>query len=86
MNLFRTSDLALAPFLVINGLEFLATELSQDDENEVVFVFNDVQNRGRDLAMLWHRSAEKTYHGLWSYFRGELGRAKKTNALLGNKK
>jgi len=77
MTLFKTPDLALAPFLAINGLVYVATEVNPDNPSEILFIFDDKEGRGRDLSMLFHRSEEKLYHSYWSFFRGELGRAKK---------
>jgi hypothetical protein len=77
INLFKTPDLALAPFLAISGLAYIATEVNPDNPEEILFVFQDDNNRGRDLSMLFHRSEEKLYHSYWAFFRGQLGLAKK---------
>lgn len=76
-SLFKTADLALAPFLTINGLIYIATELNPDNESEILFVFEDKDGRGRDLSMLFHRSDEKLYHSYWAFYRNQLALAKK---------
>lgn len=77
INLFKTADLALAPFLSMNGLTFIAAELDPDDENKILFVFDDPHSKGRDLSMLFHRSPEKLYHEYWGIYRNELAKAKR---------
>lgn len=77
IRLFRTSDLSLAPFLFLNGLIYVGTELDIKEANKIVFIFQDDNNLGRDLSMLFYRSEEKKYHDMWAFFRNELSKAKK---------
>jgi len=76
-NLYKTTNLALCPYLVMNGLEYTAYELSSENVNKVIFIFRDPHSKGPDIAMLFTRAPEKVYHNLWGYFRSQLANALK---------
>ena len=76
-KLYKTSNLALCPFLVMNGINYIGCEIDEDDPNKIVFIFRDDQNRAKDIAILFPRSNEHQYHSLWSYMRNQLSIAKK---------
>lgn len=82
-RLFKTANLALCPFLVKHGLEYIGTELEDGNETKIVFIFRDPQNRANDIAMLWPRSDEAAYHSTWAYFRNALSMALKKNFKKG---
>ena len=74
MKEFKTDNLALCPFLEMNGLKFLRTEVSvgKYDKPTVLFVFQDNLGQGRDLQLDFMRSEFKKYRDLMFFFRNEI--------------
>jgi hypothetical protein len=76
-KLFRSSDLSLVPYLSLQGLEYLGTELDPNDPKKILFVFSDPHGKAVDLTILFQRSESKIYHSLWSFYRSQLAAAKR---------
>jgi hypothetical protein len=78
-KVFRTDNLALAPYLLGQGLKYLGMEhsLGKNDRLVAVFLFEDPLGVGRDLQMDFMRSDEKKYRDAWFFFRNELERSVK---------
>lgn len=74
MKEFKTDSLALCPFLEMNGLKFLRTEVTvgKHDKPTVLFVFQDNLGQGRDLQLDFMRSEYKRYRDLLFFFRNEI--------------
>lgn len=74
MNEFKTDNLSLCPFLEMQGLKFLRTEVSvgKYDKPTVLFVFQDKLGQGRDLQLDFMRSDFKKYRDLLFFFRNEI--------------
>lgn len=74
MKEFKTDNLALCPFLEMNGLKFLRTEVTvgKHDKPTVLFVFQDNLGQGRDLQLDFMRSEFKRYRDLLFFFRNEI--------------
>lgn len=74
MREFKTDNLALCPFLEMNGLKFLRTEVTvgKHDKPTVLFVFQDSLGQGRDLQLDFMRSDYKRYRDLLFFFRNEI--------------
>lgn len=76
---FKTDNLALCPYLQLNGLKYLRAELSigKNDKPVVVFIFEDPREVGRDLELDFTRSEFKQYRDIFFFFRGEIERLKR---------
>jgi hypothetical protein len=76
---FKTDNLALCPFLEMNGLKFLRTEVDvgKNDRPTVLFVFQDNLGQGRDLQLDYMRSDFKRYRDLLFFFRNEIEKVNK---------
>lgn len=76
---FRTESLALCPYLEINGLRYLRSELAlgKNDSPVVSFVFEDPRGVGNDLSLDFIRSPEKKYRDLLFFFRNEIEKLKR---------
>lgn len=87
MNEFRTDNLALCPFLQLNGLKYLRAELAlgKNDRPVVSFVFEDPKGVGRDLELDFAKSSFKQYRDIFFFFRGEIERLKRQMELLEQK-
>ena len=74
MKEFKTDNLAVCPYLEMNGLKFLRTEVSvgKYDKPTVLFVFQDNLGQGRDLQLDFMRSDFKKYRDLLFFFRNEI--------------
>lgn len=74
MKEFKTDNLALCPYLEMNGLKFLRTEVTvgKHDKPTVLFVFQDSLGQGRDLQLDFMRSDYKRYRDLLFFFRNEI--------------
>lgn len=85
MKEFKTDNLALCPFLEMQGLKFLRTEvtLGKHDKPTVLFVFQDNLGQGRDLQMDFMRSDFKRYRDMLFFFRNEI---EKVNRSLNQKR
>ncbi len=76
---FKTDTLGLAPYLEMNGLRYLRSELTlgKHDKPVVVFVFEDKLGVGKDLELDFMRSNEKKYRDLTFFFRNEIEKLKR---------
>jgi hypothetical protein len=76
---FKTDNLALCPYLELNGLKYLRSELSlgKNDKPVVCFIFEDKLGIGRDLELDFVRSDEKRYRDLLFFFRNEIEKLKR---------
>jgi len=76
---FRTDSLALCPFLEMNGLKYIRSELGigKNDKPVVSFVFEDRLGVGKDLELDFVRSNEKRYRDLLFFFRNEIEKLKR---------
>jgi hypothetical protein len=76
---YRTDNLALCPFLQMNGLKYLRAELGLGklDKPVVSFIFEDALGVGRDLELEFMRSNEKKYRDLFFFFRNEIEKLKR---------
>lgn len=86
-NEYRTDNLALCPFLQMNGLKYLRAELSlgKNDRPVVSFVFDDPRGVGRDLELDFAKSPFKQYRDIFFFFRGEIERLKRQLEHLSRK-
>jgi hypothetical protein len=85
MKEFKTDNLALCPFLEMQGLKFLRTEVTvgKYDKPTVLFVFQDNLGQGRDFQLEFMRSEFKKYRDLMFFFRNEI---EKVNRSLNKRK
>jgi len=76
---YRTDNLALCPFIQMQGLKYLRAELSlgKYDKSVVVFIFDDPKGVGRDLELEFTRSEFKAYRDLFFFFRNEIEKIKR---------
>lgn len=76
---YRTDNLALCPFLEMNGLKYLCSEpgFGKNDRPVVWFIFNDPRGLGKDLELEFVRSDVKRYRDLFMFFRGEIEKMKR---------
>lgn len=76
---YITDSLALCPYLQMNGLKYLRSELSlgKNDKPVVSFVFEDKLGLGRDMEMDFMKSNEKRYRDLTFFFRNEIEKLKR---------
>ena len=78
-KLYRTDNLALCPYLILNGLKYLRSEISlgKYDKPVVSFIFEDKLGMGLDLELQYTRSDFKKYRDLFFFFRNEIEKIKK---------
>lgn len=76
---FSTDNLALAPYLQMNGLKYLRAEpaLGKNDKPVVNFIFEDPKGVGKDLELDFARSEVKQYRDLLFFFRNEIDKLKR---------
>ena len=71
-NHFTTDSLALCPYLAMNNLHYVGTEIGE--RGKTIFIFADPKNLGPNLSMDFMKSNERTYKNLWNFFRNELNK------------
>ena len=73
-NEFKTDQLAVCPYLLLNGLKYLRSEVSMNkyDKPVVVFIFEDIHGVGKDLELDFMRSDFKRYRDMLFFFRNEI--------------
>lgn len=78
-KVFKTDNLALCPFLMLNGMKYLKAEIAvgKNDKPVVCFVFEDLIGIGRDLEIEFVRSDFKKYRDLSFFFRNEIEKLKR---------
>ena len=76
---YKTDNLAICPFLQLNGLKYLRPELSlgKHDKPVVSFVFEDPLGLGRDLELDFVKSDFKKYRDMFFFFRNEIEKLKR---------
>ncbi len=76
---YKTDSLALCPYLEMNGLRYVRSELSigKNDKPVVSFIFEDKLGVGKDLELDFVRSNEKRYRDLLFFFRNEIENLKR---------
>lgn len=79
MQEFSTDNLALAPYLQMNGLKYVRAEpaIGKNDKPVVMFVFEDSKGIGKDLELDFARSDVKQYRDLLFFFRNEIDKLKR---------
>lgn len=76
---YRTDNLAVCPYLQMQGLKYLRSELSMGkyDKPVVSFVFEDPLGVGRDLELDFTKSDFKKYRDIFFFFRNEIEKLKR---------
>lgn len=79
MKEYKTENLALCPYLQMQGLKFVRAELGlgKYDKPVVSFVFEDQLGVGKDLELDFMRSDFKRYRDLTGFFRNEIEKLKR---------
>ena len=80
-SVYRTNSLALCPYLAINDLVYMGSEMNEN--REVVFMFKDPRNIGAELAMSFMKSKERMYKNMWNFFRNEIDATRKRVGMVG---
>lgn len=73
---FATSNLALAAYLYVKGLEYsgTGTTVGKNDKSMVVFKFADPLGVGKDLELDYMKSEFKLFRDSIYFFRNEIDR------------
>ena len=76
---YRTDNLALCPYLQMNGLHYKRAEieLGKNDKPVVSFIFEDPSGLGRDLELAYTDSEFKRYRDIFFFFRNEIEKLKR---------
>jgi hypothetical protein len=76
---YRTENLAVCPYLQMNGLKYLRAELSlgKHDKPVVSFTFEDPLGVGMDLELDFAKSDIKRYRDIFFFFRNEIEKLKR---------
>lgn len=76
---YRTDNLAVCPYLQMNGLKYIRSELSlgKNDKPVVSFVFEDSLGVGIDLELDFAKSDFKRYRDIFFFFRNEIEKLKR---------
>ena len=71
---FKTAQLAVCPYLKLNGLRYLRSEIAigKYDKPMVMFVFEDPRGVGKDLELDFFKSDFKQYRDMLFFFRNEI--------------
>ena len=79
MKEYRTDNLAVCPYLQMQGLKFVKAELSMGkyDKPVVSFVFEDPRGVGLDLELDFAKSDFKKYRDIFFFFRNEIEKLKR---------
>lgn len=79
MKEYRTDNLALCPYLHLQGMKYIRSEvgIGKGDKPVVQFVFEDPQGLGRDFELDFMRSNEKKYRDMLFFFRNEIEKLKR---------
>lgn len=78
-NIHRTDNLAVCPYLEMNGLKYIRAEISigKYDKPVVSFLFEDPLGVGRDLELDFSKSDFKKYRDIFFFFRNEIEKLKR---------
>lgn len=76
---YKTDILALCPYLQMNGLKYLRSDigLGKNDKPVVLFIFEDRLGMGKDLELDFMKSDVKRYRDLLFFFRNEIEKIKR---------
>lgn len=87
-KLFRTDNLALCPFLEMQGLRYSHAEWSvgRNNKSKVYFIFYDDKGAGRDLEISFRFSDFKKYRDLGFFYRAEIEKLRREIVLEDLKK
>ena len=78
MNIYKSDNLALAPYLTLNGLKYIKKEATKENGKiKIYFIFQDDENKGEQLSLDFNRSDFKQYRDLTLFFRTEIEKAKR---------
>lgn len=71
---FITDSLALAPYLLNNGLQYYETRMGvgKNNKKRILFVFLDPKHAGKDLERAFLNSVENKYKQSLHYFRNQI--------------
>lgn len=78
-NIYKTDNLAVCPYLEMNGLKYIQAEISigKYDKPVVSFLFEDPLGVGRDLELDFSKSDFKKYRDIFFFFRNEIEKLKR---------
>jgi hypothetical protein len=78
-NIYKTDNLAVCPYLEMNGLKYIRAEISigKHDKPVVSFLFEDPLGVGRDLELDFSKSDFKKYRDIFFFFRNEIEKLKR---------
>lgn len=81
---YKTENLAVCPYLQMQGLKFLRAELSlgKYDKPVVSFVFEDQLGVGLDLELDFSKSEFKRYRDMFFFFRNEIEKLKRQVEII----
>jgi len=81
MKQFKTDNLALCPYLEMEGLKYSHAEwgMGKNNKSKVYFVFNDEKGTGRDLEISFRFSDFKKYRDLGFFYRAEIEKLRREN-------
>lgn len=73
-NIYKTDNLALAPYLDMEGLKYIGrySEVIKGKIAKIFFCFEDPKNIGNELALSFTDSREGTYRKKYAFFRNEI--------------
>jgi len=73
-KIFKTDQLALCPYLQMNGIKYIRTDVHLDKNNKpkAILLFKDENGIGKDLEINFRFSSEKIYRDLGYFFRNEI--------------
>ena len=74
-----TDNLAVCPYLLMNGLKYVRAEISlgKYDKPVVSFLFEDPLGVGKDLELDFSKSEFKQYRDVFFFFRNEIEKLKR---------
>lgn len=76
---YSTDNLAVCPYLLMNGLKYVKADISlgRNDKPVVSFLFEDPLGLGRDLELDFKKSEFKQYRDIFFFFRNEIEKLKR---------
>ena len=78
-KIHKTDNLAVCPYLLMQGLKYIKAEISlgKYDKPVVSFLFEDPLGVGRDLELDFSKSDFKQYRDVFFFFRNEIEKLKR---------
>lgn len=79
MKTYSTDNLAVCPYLIMNGLKYIRADISMGkyDKPVVSFLFEDPLGLGKDLELDYSKSEFKQYRDIFFFFRNEIEKLKR---------